>query len=84
MDFDFLDAIYDSCMDYAGHANLKTENEIKFIKEYINPLHGEISEEKSKMADTFSSALAESERQGFRKGFKSCMKLMMDCFSDRR
>lgn len=52
-----------------------------FVKEYINP---ELQREQKaglKIEAMFNAALAESARMEFVNGFKSCICLLIECFS---
>lgn len=80
MNLGILDFIYDG---YSSHSRLgKDIREVEaFNKKYINPQLEKNSKEGLRMEAMFNSALAESNVQSFKNGFKVCMYFMTECIN---
>lgn len=77
-----LDVIYEV---YNVELNDREERKIQaiedFRKEYVDSAFRQDSKAGMKIEAMFNRALAESDAQAFKDGFKACMLFMMECLS---
>lgn len=79
MDLDILDSIYDV---YSSCFKLKDIPQDKAFKEkYIDSLTEKDIKKGMEMEEMYNSALAESNVQSFKFGFKMCMYFMLECIN---
>lgn len=83
MDYSLLDSIYSSYVDNImdNMSDTVTEEEYNFKKKYIAPVSAENTKNGDKMSDMFNLALAASNEKSFKNGFKTCMRLVWECFN---
>ncbi len=78
MNLNLLDIIYEGYTYYYCGINEKIEAAEEFNKKYIQPLVKQNSKAGMEMEEMFNCALAESDVQAFKNGFRACMYFMID------
>lgn len=79
MDLGILDAIYDVYSPYFKFKDIPQDKAFK--EKYIDSLTEKDIKKGIEMEEMYNSALAESNVQSFKFGFKMCMYFMTECIN---